>query len=101
MADGSEGPQNTGYVVDDVFFHPGDGKELEGLQVRAMAVPIIGPDISILDAVSFIKQLSVKVAIPIHYDGIPLDPQAFVTYAERGRATCEVRVLAEGESTAI
>ncbi len=100
MVDGSEGPQNTGYVIDGIFFHPGDGRELEGLTVDNLALPIVGPDISIRDAVDFAKQVKAKVAIPIHYTAIPADPHVFAAYAGKGReALFEVRVLADGEST--
>lgn len=99
LADGSEGPQNTGYVIDGVLFHPGDGKEIDDLKVDNLALPIIGPDISILDAINFAKQVSAKVIIPIHYTGIPIDPEAFALYAGKGKAGLEVRVLADGEST--
>jgi L-ascorbate metabolism protein UlaG (beta-lactamase superfamily) len=88
-------------VVDGVLFHPGDGKELEDLTVDNIALPIIGPDISILDAINFAKQVSAKVAIPIHYTGIPLDPTAFVEYAKWGDVDFEVRILADGESTEV
>ncbi len=99
LPDGSEGPQNTGYVIEGVLFHPGDGKELEGLQVDNLALPITGPDISILDAINFAKQVGTKVAIPIHYTAIPADPHIFAAYAGKARADFEVRVLADGEST--
>jgi L-ascorbate metabolism protein UlaG (beta-lactamase superfamily) len=101
LSDGSEGPQNTGYVIDGVLFHPGDGKELAGLQVDNLALPIAGPDISILDAINFAKQVGAKVAIPIHFTAIPADPGVFAAYAAKGNANFEVRVLADGESTEI
>jgi L-ascorbate metabolism protein UlaG (beta-lactamase superfamily) len=101
LPDGSAGPQNTGYVIDGVLFHPGDGTGLEGLQVDNLALPITGPDISILDAINFAKQVKAKVAIPIHYTAIPADPKVFAAYAERGNVSFEVRVLADGESTEI
>lgn len=101
LPDGSAGPQNTGYVVNDVFFHPGDGKELAGLHVPNLALPITGPDISILDAINFAKQVGAKVAIPIHFTAIPADPHVFAEYAEKGNAGFEVRVLADGETTEI
>lgn len=101
LPDGSAGPQNTGYVINGALFHPGDGKELDGLTVDNLALPIAGPDISILDAITFAKQVSAKVAIPIHYTVVPADPDVFATYAKRGAPSLEVRVLADGESTGI
>jgi len=99
LSDGSEGPQNTGYVIEGVLFHPGDGKELADFQVDNLALPITGPDISILDAINFAKQVQAKVAIPIHYTAIPADPNVFAAYAGKGSGGFEVRVLADGEST--
>jgi L-ascorbate metabolism protein UlaG (beta-lactamase superfamily) len=93
------GPQNTGYVIDGALFHPGDGKELEGLEVPNLALPIAGPDISILDAINFADQLQAKVVIPMHFHSISLDPKAFAQYAEWGKRTFEVRILDDGEST--
>lgn len=101
LPDGSAGPQNTGYVIDGVLFHPGDGKEIEGLHVDNLALPITGPDISILDAINFAKQVKAKVAIPIHYTAIPASPEVFSEYAGRGGVDFEVRILADGESTEI
>jgi L-ascorbate metabolism protein UlaG (beta-lactamase superfamily) len=99
LPDGGEGPQNTGYVIDGVFFHPGDGKELAGLYVDNVALPITGPDISILDAINFAKQLKAKLVIPIHYTAIPADPNIFAQYAAKGGSDFEVRILADGESS--
>ena len=101
LPDGSQGPQNTGYAIEGVLFHPGDGKDLDDLQVDNLALPITGPDISILDAINFAKQVGAKVAIPIHFTAIPADPHVFAAYADKGNADFEVRVLADGESTEI
>lgn len=83
MVDGSEGPQNTGYVVNDKLFHPGDGKELDGLNIDILAVPLSGPDISLHDAFAFAKQVSAKNVIPIHYDYLGGNPEFFDMTAEK------------------
>jgi L-ascorbate metabolism protein UlaG (beta-lactamase superfamily) len=101
MADGSEGPQNTGYLVDDVFFDPGDGKELAGLQAESMALPISGPDISMFDAFSFAKQVGAKVAIPVHYTNFGADTATYKQFSEWIKAPFEIRPLADGESTEV
>lgn len=77
------GPQNTGYLIDGVFFHPGDGKELDGLVVDGLALPISGPDISVLDAIRFIHQVGAKTVIPIHYDGLKLNPLQVADYIDK------------------
>lgn len=79
--DGSDGPQNTGYLVNEAFFHPGDGIAIDNLQTPATAVPIVGPDISPKDVFDFIKQVGCKVAIPIHYDYYTADPNLMAKLA--------------------
>ena len=97
MVDGSPGPPNTGFVVADTLFHPGDGIELTGLEVPAAAVPIVGPSISFRDAYRFVQQLGASTVIPIHYDAFVADPSLFARVCD----LAEVRVLADGASTAL
>lgn len=82
MVDGSEGPQNTGYLVNGQLFHPGDGKELAGLKVKTLAAPLNGPDISPHDAFAFGKQVQAQNLIPIHYDYLGGNPDFFARTAE-------------------
>lgn len=81
MPDGSAGPQNTGYLINDRLFDPGDGKELTGLQVDNLALPITGPDVSMKDAFAFASQLGAKTVIPIHYDKLGANPEVYATFA--------------------
>jgi L-ascorbate metabolism protein UlaG (beta-lactamase superfamily) len=100
MPSGDHGPQNTGYVVDSLLFHPGDGTEFSepiDLKVPNVAAPISGPDISFRDAFSLATTLGATRVIPIHYDIFHTDPQLFVAMSKN--APFKVTVLGEGEST--
>jgi len=77
MWDGSDGPQNTGYLISQKLFHPGDGKELDSLKVDILACPINGPDVSLKDAFAFCKQVSAKHIVPVHYDYLGGNPEVF------------------------
>jgi L-ascorbate metabolism protein UlaG (beta-lactamase superfamily) len=77
MVDGAPGPPNTGFVIAETLFHPGDGIELSGLTVSAAAIPIAGPSISFRDAYRFVEQLGADHVIPIHYDVFVADPEHF------------------------
>jgi L-ascorbate metabolism protein UlaG (beta-lactamase superfamily) len=99
MVDGSEGPQNTGYLINKKIFHPGDGKELTGLKVDTLAVPISGPDISLKDAFAFAKQVAAKQVIPIHYDYLGGNPDFFDSTAQK--AGIKTHALNIGESVNI
>jgi L-ascorbate metabolism protein UlaG (beta-lactamase superfamily) len=99
MVDGSAGPQNTGYVVDGVFFHAGDGIALDDLQVKAAAIPIAGPDISVRDVFDFIKQLGCQTVVPIHYDYFVENPRLLVGIGQGETPDVKFVVLDNGQST--
>jgi len=101
MIDGSMGPQNTGYLIDAVFFHPGDGIKISGLNARTAAVPIAGPDISFRDSVDYLKSVNCKIAIPVHYDYFISNPEQFAHIAKSILPDVKITVLNSGESTEI
>jgi L-ascorbate metabolism protein UlaG (beta-lactamase superfamily) len=66
------------------------------LQVDILALPITGPDVSLMDAYLFTKQLGAKTVIPVHYDYIGTKPEVFASVSQNLGA--EVRILGNGES---
>lgn len=96
MVDGSTSVQNTGYLVNDELFHPGDGAELDGLKAKTLAVPLNGPDISPHDAFKFGKQVGAENLIPIHYDFLGGNPDFFANTASQ--SGMKTHVLKLGES---
>lgn len=101
LPDGSEGPQNTGYVIDGAFFHPGDGIELKDFHIDAAAVPIAGPDISPKDVYQFIKDLGCKTVIPIHYHFFLENPGILAEFAAQIVPGVKFVVLDDGKSAEI
>ncbi|HZZ76635.1 MAG TPA: MBL fold metallo-hydrolase [Puia sp.] len=99
MVDGSEGPQNTGYLFNGQLFHPGDGVVLDGLTVENLALPIAGPDISLKDAFDFAIKTKAKKVIPIHYDYLGGNPDFFDSFANKHGI--ETQGLKIGESAEI
>ncbi len=96
MSDGSDGPPNTGFLIDGMLFHPGDGIELTGLRAENLALPIAGPSINFDNAIAFADQIEAVKIIPIHYDGhYKAYPEEFTAKAGPDR----VIVLKDGEST--
>lgn len=98
MVDGSEGPQNTGFIIDEQFFHPGDGISTEGVNVKVAAIPIAGPDVSPHDAYAFIESLGVKTVIPVHYHYFIADPDFFKQVVTRFNGQVQVVPLQDGEA---
>jgi L-ascorbate metabolism protein UlaG (beta-lactamase superfamily) len=99
MVDGSAGPQNTGFVIDGVFFHPGDGLEIDNLKVSVAATPIAGPDVSPKDVFSFVKSVGCDIVIPIHYDYFPSDPNFIAKLLSPIKSSIKVIILENGQST--
>ena len=95
-----DGPPNTGFLINDILFHPGDGIELEGLKVENAIVPINGATIDFDAAWRFATELSAKRIIPMHYSHPTFlaDPAEF---AKVGKFGIDVKILADGESTEI
>lgn len=98
MVDGSAGPQNTGYVIESVFFHAGDGIALDGLHVESAAIPIAGPDISARDVFDFIKQLRCQTVVPIHYDYFLENPRLLSSMAAGVAPDVKFVVLDHGQT---
>lgn len=92
-------PQNTGFVIDGIFFHAGDGYELEGLRIENAALPIGHPSLATTQVLNFAKALGVKLIIPIHYDAYPRDPNELKVLAEQ--LGIEVRPLNFGQEIII
>lgn len=99
MPDGSEGPENTGFVINGHFFHPGDGYTIDNLTVDTLALPIAGPSVSPKTAFDFAKQVQAKTLIPIHYDFFYENTEKIKSIGED--MGYRVIVLGHGESTEI
>lgn len=94
------GPPNSGFLIDDLLFHPGDGIKIEGLTSENAFISINGPTIDFDRAWKLAKSLSAKRVIPMHYShpAFPADPQDFV---KEKKFAIEVKILNDGESTEI
>lgn len=101
MPDGSEGPQNAGYLINDKLFHPGDGIKLDGLNVKNLALPITGPDISPKAAFEFARQVAAKKALAIHYDTFGANADYYQDRAKATKQPFKLVVLRPGESMKI
>ena len=98
MVDGSEGPQNTGFIIDGRFFHSGDGVATNGVSVEMAAIPIAGPDVSYHDSFAFMKSLGAQIVIPLHYDSFVADPDFFKQMIARFDGEVNVVPLRDGEA---
>ncbi len=99
---GSVPPPNTGFIVDGVFFHSGDGFEIDGIKVETAALALGQPNVSetsIANVKKMLQNLGARVYIPIHYDAYPVNPEEYKqTLKETG---VEIKILKNGEEAEI
>jgi L-ascorbate metabolism protein UlaG (beta-lactamase superfamily) len=95
-----DGPPNTGFLINSVFFHPGDGIELRSLKVDNAAIPITGPTISYEGAWNLAISLQAKKIFPMHYSNPAYiaDPDKF---ASEKKGNAQVVILKNGETAQI
>lgn len=58
--------QNTGYLVNDSFFFPGDAYTVPMEKVDILALPVAGPWCKVSDAIAYAKQVTPRIAFPVH-----------------------------------
>lgn len=60
---------NTGYLVAERFFYPGDAFTVPALPVEVLALPVAGPWMKLAEAIDYAKELKPKICFPVH-DGM-------------------------------
>ena len=79
---------NTGVIVDELFYHPGDAHFVPEKPVVWLGVPINAPWSKVSETNDFVKATKAKYAIPIH-DGL-LSAEGLPTYESHIKAACEI-----------
>lgn len=65
--------QNTGYLIDNKLFYPGDAFTEPNCPIDVLALPVAGPWMKISEAVDYAKRVKPRVCFPVH-DGILKSP---------------------------
>lgn len=58
--------RNTGYLIANTFFHPGDSYTVPDKAVTILALPTGGPWLKIGEAIDFALKVHPRIAFPIH-----------------------------------
>jgi len=58
--------ENTGYLIDNAFFLPGDSFEQPKASVDILALPVCGPWMKLGEALDFAIAVKPRVAFPVH-----------------------------------
>jgi L-ascorbate metabolism protein UlaG (beta-lactamase superfamily) len=58
--------QNTGFMIADRLYHPGDSLHQPGVPVEILALPVAGPWMKLSECIDYAKAVKPRVVIPIH-----------------------------------
>ncbi|WP_372983744.1 MBL fold metallo-hydrolase [Microbacterium sp.] len=61
---------NTGFILDDEIWHPGDAFDAAPQKVDVLLLPVGGPFMKIADAIDFARAVGPRVIVPIHQAGL-------------------------------
>ena len=64
--------QNTGYIIANHFFYPGDALTIPAKPIEVLALPIAGPWLKISEAVDYAKTVNPKTCFPVHDGGLTM-----------------------------
>jgi L-ascorbate metabolism protein UlaG (beta-lactamase superfamily) len=91
--------ENTGYMVANKFYFPGDNFHSPNRAVDVLALPVAGPWMKISEAVDFAKLIKARAAFGVHDGMIVPSFRGFVVMALKMFVPgTEYTVLANGES---
>lgn len=91
--------ENTGYMVADKFYFPGDNFEQPHKPVEVLALPVAGPWMKIAECIDFAKAVKAKKAFGVHDGMITPSFRPFVArMIEMFVPETEYTALADGES---
>ncbi|HXK40307.1 MAG TPA: MBL fold metallo-hydrolase, partial [Candidatus Paceibacterota bacterium] len=62
--------QNTGYLIAEKLFYPGDAFKNPEKLVDVLALPVAGPWCTIPDAIRYALAVKPRVAFPVHDAGV-------------------------------
>lgn len=87
---------NTGFILDDAVWHPGDAFDAEPRTVDVLLLPVGGPWMKIAEAIDFARAVAPRVIVPIHQGGLT-DVHRQLHYGLlRNLVPAELVVLEEG-----
>ncbi len=76
--------QNTGYLIADSFFFPGDAYTIPRCPIDVLALPVAGPWCKVSEAIAYAKTVAPRIAFPVH-DATLSDTGKLVTYPHFSR----------------
>ena len=90
---------DTGYMIAEKFFYPGDAFHIPDKPVNILALPVVAPWMKSSEAIDYALRINPKVAIPVH-DGFLKFAGPFYSLPEAmlSKSGIEFRILEEGKT---
>lgn len=88
---------NTGFVLDDAVWHPGDGFGKTSPHVDVLLLPIAGPWMRVADAINFAREVNPRLVVPIHQAGLAEVHRQLHYHLVRTLVDADLVVLTEHE----
>lgn len=73
--------QNTGYLINDSLFHPGDALFFPSKPIKVLLLPVAAPWSKVEETLDYISRVQAPVNFPIH-DGFITNGGAFYRFAK-------------------
>ena len=90
---------NSAYIVNDgEFYHPGDSFFVPEQRIDVLALPIGGPWLRVSDAVTFLRAVTPRVAVPMHEAALAHPAQHVEMVTAFGPDSTEVVPFERGET---
>jgi L-ascorbate metabolism protein UlaG (beta-lactamase superfamily) len=91
--------ENTGYMVANAFYFPGDNFEQPHKTVEVLALPVAGPWMKLSECIDFAKAIKARIALGVHDGMIAPSSRGFVGMIIKNFVPeTEYVSLADGES---
>ncbi|MFL6128358.1 MAG: MBL fold metallo-hydrolase [Mycobacteriales bacterium] len=88
---------NTGYLVAERFFHPGDSLTVPDAEVELLGVPTAAPWLKAAEAVDYLRAVRPRVAMPIHDAVLRMPEMVYGLFRRLKPEATELRVIDGGE----
>lgn len=88
--------QNTGYLINDEIFHPGDSLFVPPLPIKILLLPLAAPWSKLSETLDYITAVKAKVNFPIH-DAFLKDKGAFGRFASLWCEKNNLEFIADAE----
>jgi L-ascorbate metabolism protein UlaG (beta-lactamase superfamily) len=91
------GVPNTGYLVAERFFHPGDAFTVPDAEVEVLGLPSGAPWLKAGEAVDFMRAVRPRVAVPVHEAALSMPKTVYALFEQLRPEGTELRVIDGGE----